>query len=196
MKEHRTQTSNSDFKDLAWRIQLIPWNKSGSSKARLFFNSDTLIYVLFSLVGLWVAIIFISIQIPFIPKGAVAIILGLSAMIGCQIVVGYFSYKNFERVEAKCIDVEVRKSDDPRPELSFIKFSRWIPRILCEYTYNGVTYKATPIISYNGIFSHRRSAEEFLRRRIGSDYKCTLWVNPKNNLQTIFHRKPWTTTHF
>lgn len=177
--------------DPVWRIELISWKPEGII-GRLKPNApDTWVFIVFGLVGIVGIILLASFQIAFIPTGLAVSTFGLSLLMLSRFVVGYFSYKNYVRVDGNCMDHEVREIDSPDRIISFIYHPTWAPRLLCEYVYQGKNYRVTPVICHNTNLYSEISANDFLKKRIGPDNNCTLWINPKNPLQTIFHKKPW-----
>lgn len=101
-------------------------------------------------------------------------------------------FGRFEAVQGVCVDREVQEFEDPDSVGSFVKNTFWAPRILCEFDYKGTRYRVTPIIVKLTAFSTKEDVNRFLDERINSDGTCTLWVNPKNPLHTVFHKKPVT----
>lgn len=185
--------SNSLYNNTSnWRIKHIPWCRGRKSIISYSFNSDTWIFLIFCLFSIFFTILFISQKIAFIPAGLLILLIGLFLLIICRFIIGYISYKDFVRVEAKCIDQEIKNIDGPIPDTGFLKITKWAPRLLCEYTYEGNKYKVTPLIPYYGTFLSQKKVELFINNRINPDSTCILWINPKNKLHTLFHCKPLT----
>ena len=129
-------------------------------------------------------------QTVSIPVGIGIVIAGLLMLLASRFAAGYIMYRGFIPVQATCIDREVREFEDPHSKSSLKRITYWYPRILCEYYYEGQTYRVTPVIAKTTASGNEESAKNFLDVRIGPDKRCTLWINPKNPLQTVFHKKP------
>jgi hypothetical protein len=178
-----------NLRNAGWRIQHIPWQEEG--KPEYYFNSPfTYVMILIGLAGFFGGIVLMAKPLVSIPVGIGIAVAGLLMLFASRFAAGYIQYKGFIKVEATCIDQEVKEFEDPDSLNSMNRITYWHPRILCEYSYKGRTYHVTPVIAKAVAFGNEESANRFLDERIGPDKRCTLWINPKNPLQTAFHKKP------
>ncbi len=116
---------------------------------------------------------------------------GLATLLASRFVAGRDQYGKFVRVDAVCVDREMREIDDPDPDSGAF----WHARILCEFDYQGRTWRVTPVIPVFVANRKRRGLENFLDKRIGRDGSCVLWINPDNPLETVLHKKPRMAAH-
>ena len=87
-------------------------------------------------------------------------------------------------IDAQCIDREIGECEkDPG-----VMTSTWVYRLVCVFNYEGKEYKVTPEPSHLTSFSSERQVQKYLDERIQPGGRCQLWINPKNPLQTIFHK--------
>lgn len=93
----------------------------------------------------------------------------------------------WKRVEARCIDREIREYGKEPGEMT----SSWGYRLICGYDLDGTEYRVTPEPSNLAAFRSREHVETYLSGRIDPNGRCQLWINPRNPLQTVFHKKRW-----
>jgi hypothetical protein len=85
------------------------------------------------------------------------------------------------------VDREVRELEKDQGDL----ISSWAYRLVCEFRYEGKTYRVTPDFSHLASFCSKGKVERYLDERIDLYGNCLLWVDPKNPLHTIFENKKW-----
>ena len=187
--EQKIRKLQDRVRNAGWRIGNIPWQEDG--KPEYYFNTPlTLGMVFVGLIGFFGGVFLLVGHSTSIPLGIGVAVAGLLILLSSRFAAGYFLYRDFERVDAKCLDQEVRKFEDPDSVGSINRITYWVPRILCEFTYKGRTYRVTPTIAKQCAFPDEKSAVQFLQERMDPDRRCTLWINPANPLQTVFHKKP------
>lgn len=190
--EHKLRKLQDALRNAGWRIRHIPWQPDG--KPEYFVPRDPVTKVLLVL-GLVCFLGGIPLNQVSIPLGIGTMLLGLAALFASRFSMGYFAYRSYVPVRARCIDREIIEYEDPDSIDSLIKTTYWAPRVLCEYEHDGHTHRVTPIIPRVTAFATRQGVERFLAERIGPGQACTLWVNPDNPLQTILHKRPWMAYH-
>jgi hypothetical protein len=86
--------------------------------------------------------------------------------------------RNWKRVKARCLDQEIfiEYSDDGDAGKS------WSFILLCEFEFNGYTYRVTP--DFWTTFITKGSVSRFLSKRVYSEGFCDIFINPDNPLQT------------
>ena len=90
-------------------------------------------------------------------------------------------------IDARCIDREIREYEKEPGDIT----STWGYRLVCVFSYEGNEYKVTPEPSHLSGFSSEIQVEKYLNERIQANGSCQLWIDPKNPLRTIFHKKRW-----
>lgn len=187
--QRKLRNLQDKLRNEGWRIEYIPWQEDG--KPEYVFNSPTTyIMIIIGLACFFGGIVLMGNQTVSIPVGIGIIIAGLLVLLASRFAAGYIMYRGFIQVQATCIDREVREIEDPESKSSLTRITYWYPRILCEYDYEGQTYRVTPVIAKTIASNNEESVNGFLDARIGPDKRCTLWINPKNPLQTVLHKKP------
>ena len=88
--------------------------------------------------------------------------------------------RNWIRVQAKCLDREIRKMHT----LDADSGKAWFFQLLCEFELDGRAYQVTP--SFWRSFATKMGITNFLARNISPEGICELYVNPDNPLQTEF----------
>ena len=88
--------------------------------------------------------------------------------------------RDWQVVEARCVDREVRRVWEAGGEGGG---RVWAWRIVCEYKYQGVEYRVTPVINWKN-FRSEKVAVRFLDKKIFPNGHCKIRVNPNNPLQT------------
>jgi len=193
--EKKLRHLQDNLRNAGWRIQHIPWQPEG--KLEVYGPSSALqwLLILAGFGGFLGGIPLISNRVVSTPVGIGIMLGGLLLLFLSRFATGYRLYRHYVRVEAKCIDREVLEYEDPDSAGSLTKNTFWAPRILCEYRYNGQTYRVTPIIVKTVAFNTESRVHKFLDDRIDPDGNCTLWINPETPLQTFLHQKPVTGPH-
>lgn len=161
MKQEKTSTG--------WRIKAIPyrdpfqpmetnwWAVGGS----LCFISGIVLFFLYKK-QLWLFF------------GGAGFLIGLLALL----LKARWIRRNWKRIQAKCIDQEIRQVYAPAPN----RGKTWCFQILCEFELDGCTYLVTPI--YWRSFVTETGVSQFLAGAISPEGLCELHVNPNNPLQT------------
>jgi hypothetical protein len=184
-----------NLRNAGWRIQHIPWQPEGQLE---YYNPPSPVAWMLIMAGLaafFGGIPLITGNIVSTPAGIGIMLGGIVLLIASRYAAGHRLYRQYVRVDAKCIDRDVQEFEDPDNAGSLIKNTFWAPRLLCEYRYQGQTYTVTPIIVKTVAFSTEYAVHRFLDERIDQDQNCTLWINPEEPLQTFFHKKPFTGPH-
>lgn len=192
MFERKLRKIQDNIRNSGWRIQHIPWQTKDKLE---YFNPQNNVtkMLMFSGFACFIGPIFTLGRLALPVWVIISImIVGLLLLMASRFSYGRNLFGKFEAVEAICIDREVQEFEDPDSVGSFTKNTFWAPRILCEFDYHGTRCRVTPIIVKTVAFSTKESVNRFLKERIDSDGICTLWVNPKNPLHTVFHKKPRT----
>jgi hypothetical protein len=173
------------LRNAGWRIRWIPWQAPDTpeyihSKNPLPLIGAALFLGAIFLPGRRIGGITISVNMTI--AGAVA---GLAlAMIGI-IYVAHQRQAGWERVDARCIDREIGKCEDADRTVT------WAYRLICVFTYQGQEYTVTPEPLHLIGFHSEHRVQEYLRQRIQPDGRCQLWIDPRNPLHAIFHKKRW-----
>ena len=107
-------------------------------------------------------------------------LLGLTVMFSSLLISGRSERKNWIKLEAYCIDSEIKQELSMDPEGG----KTWNFRLICQYTFNGKTYRVTP--DFWRSFATESGIKRFLEKNIHSNSTCQLYINPENPLQTEF----------
>jgi hypothetical protein len=189
--ERKLRKIQDTIRNSGWRIQHIPWQPEGRLEYHIPKDGITWALVVSGFVCFFGPILLLG-------RGFSAwmvislMVFGLVLLFASRFSFGRNLFYAFEAVEAACIDREILEVEDPDSIGSFNNNTFWVPRILCEFDYQGRRYRVTPIIVKIVAFNSEEGAKNFLDDKIDSKGKCTLWVNPKNPLHTVFHKKPKT----
>jgi hypothetical protein len=173
------------LRNAGWHIQWIPWQPPDTpeyihSKNPLPLIGVTLFLGAIFLSGRRIGDITISVNMTIISTVA-----GLAlAMVGIMYV-AHQRQAGWERVDARCIGREIEKCEDADQSVT------WVYRLVCVFTYQGQEYTVTPEPSYLMGFRSDHMVQEYLRKHIQPDGRCQLWIDPRNPLHAIFHKKRW-----
>lgn len=181
-----------NMRNSGWRIQHISWLPDDKVET---YNPKSPVTWFLIIAGLFCFLgspVLLSQQIFSTGIIISIMIFGLVLLMSSRFAAGYFRYGHFVPVEAVCMDREIREYKDPDSMEAFNNITFWQPRILCAFEFQNKTYKVTPIIVKINAFRKEETAKKFLDKRIDENGKCTLWINPKNPLHTVFHKKPIT----
>ena len=190
--EKKLRTIQDNLRNAGWRIQHIPWQPKGKLEWYGPDNFLSWLLILAGFAGFFGGIPLLSNNMVSTPAGIAIMISGLALLFLSRFSTGYFLYRSYVRVDARCLDREIQEFEDFESSGSLIKKTFWAPRLLCEYTYKGQNYTVTPIIVKMTAFNKKGDVERFLEQRIDLQHHCTLWINPKVPLQTFFRVKPRT----
>ncbi len=87
--------------------------------------------------------------------------------------------RGWKIVYGRCVDRELKQVYSPHGEHSGWV---WDWRIVCEYEWNGTTYRATPEVGWS-TYATEKEALKYLEKRISATGRCKLGINPKVPLQ-------------
>lgn len=159
--------------DQAWRIQRIP-AYVGERGWLHRINPPLLVGV-----GLWTLAFsaFFTARVNLL--GFIGITgLALIVMLGAQRPGLSRRRQVWTLVEARCLDRELRLVRNSSGE------GFWQIRVLCEFLYDGQLWHVTPDTAHHH-FPSEAAAQAFLSEHIGDDQEMTLYVNPRNPLNTM-----------
>ncbi len=169
------------------RIQWIPWWKPDKPEIINSKNPLSLIgVVIFIGVFFWNNYSFFGVTLTVSQIIAVAVSgLGIS-MLG--VISSAFQIQSgWKRIDAQCIDRDIREYEKVLGDIT----SSWGYRLICVFSFEGNEYKVTPEPSNLIGFNSKQQVEKYLNEKINQHGNCQLWINPKNPLQTVFHKKRW-----
>ena len=185
--QKRLRTIQDRLRNAGWRIQWIPWWEPDKPEIIKPKNPLAFIGIVIFLGAIfrfpWSyfdAPLSVKQQIALIVSGLVIIMLGIVSS-AFQIQYGW------KRINAQCIDREIREYEKEPGDIT----SQWGYRLLCVFSFEGKEYKVTPRPSDLTGFTSKRQVEKYLNKKINQNGYCQLWVNQKNPLQTVFHKKIW-----
>lgn len=190
--ERTLRKTQDNLRNSGWRIKHIPWQPEGKPE---YYNPQDHVTRLLIVSGIacFIGPLFIFGRLDLPVWGMIGIMItGLLLLMASRFSYGRNLYATFEPVEATCIDRDVQEFEDLDSVGSFPRSTFWAPRILCEFDYRGTRYRVTPIIVKLSAFSTEERVNRFLEDRIDNNGMCRLWVNPKNPLHTVFHKRPKT----
>jgi hypothetical protein len=178
--EQNLRNLQDNLRNQGWRIQWIPWQEPG--KPEYFYNTKLTGFLGFVCLGCFLGGIVWMYQFRQL-LGLVVALAGLALGILSSFYASWQQRRNWVKVEATLLDVEIQKGylsrSTQRPGVQMVYESR----ILCRFEYEGQTYTVTPEV--NPVFRTFEAAEEYLLNQ-----PCTLWIDPKNPLHTTFSKKP------
>ena len=184
------------MRNSGWRIQWIPWQESG--KPEYVYNTP------FTLVtGFGGAALFLGaaghVFFPIFrtsgkpepsPEEAYVIIgvalSGLAIILLGRIYAAIHKQAGWKKVTARCIDREIQKRHGYRDG---DRQTCWEYRLLCTFDFKGQTYKVTPEPTHMVAFTSERKLQAYLDERIQPDHTCRVWIDSRNPLHAVFHRK-------
>ena len=193
--ERKLRKLQDQLRNAGWRIQHIPWQPEGKLEVYNPGDPFTWLLIVAGCAAFFGGVPLLSRSIVSTPSGIGIMIGGILLLLLSRFTTGYTLYRKYIRVDATCIDREIREYEDPESSGSLIKNTFWTPRLLCQYNHNGQTFTVTPIIVKMIAFGSEEAVNNFLADRIDDDRHCTLWINPDAPLQTFFHKKPMTGPH-
>jgi hypothetical protein len=183
-------------RNAGWRIQWIPWQEPG--RPEYVYNTPLTL-----ITGLGGAALFVG-SIILIPlamyredivtlESEEELILligtglaGLAIAIAGRIHAAFRKQADWEQVTAKCIDREIKEylgGHNGRSEVT------WEYRLLCAFMLDGREYTVTPEPSHMMSFTSEESVRKYLDERIDPDGACQLWIDRRNPLHAVFHKK-------
>ncbi len=176
-------------RDGGWRINTIPWWKAGDIQQSV----STLLSKCIGLLGFVfllgpIALTFTQV-IPFeyLPWAIVGVLL--------LFVATFFNtwdvYRKFVALDAKVVDYEVREVFAERPSSNSPRIKVWAFRLVCDFTFEGKHYIATPDVRED--FKTERQLLAFFKQTISGrddNLRTRIFVDPKNPLHCVFHKRP------
>jgi hypothetical protein len=190
--EKKLRKLQDNIRNKGWRIDHISWLPQEKLECYNPKTPSTWLLIILGFICFFGGPVLLSKPNFSIWSGISIMVFGLVLLISSRYTAGLYLYGRFVPVEAVCIDREVREFIDPDSIGSLIKNTFWKPRILCKFQFQGCSYQVTPIIVKIFAFNTKEEVHCFLDKRIDENGKCTLWINPKNPLHTVFHRRPRT----
>jgi hypothetical protein len=199
--QQRLREIQDRARNAGWRIQWIPWQEPG--KPEYVYNTP-----LTTALGLGGAGLFLLVfgspllgarLTDHIPEAIIEMIpieseqirwvyfgIGLGGLLVAFISRFYAAYRKqakWKPITAKVIDREVQETFDADGGGSY-EF-----RLLCRFRYMGMNYEVTPENARLVAFTSEKRANAWLAKHIGADGTCRLWIDPRNPLHAIFHKK-------
>ena len=178
-----------------WRIKWIPWQEQG--KPEYVYNTQLTL-----LTGFGGALMFVG-AIAYIllaPKNLIESTNGiprelftplviavsgiLIAILG-RIYAAWHKQSGWKTVRARCVDREIQKRLGSGKNPSHV----WEYRLVCTFYFNGLEYTVTPESSHMVAFRTKENLEKYLDERIRADGTCLLYIDKKNPLHAVFHKK-------
>ena len=185
--QKRLRNMQDRLRNSGWRIQWIPWWEP--DKPEIIKPKNPLPFigiVIFIGVFFWNNYSFFGVTLTVVQIIAIAVSgLGIS-MLG--IICSAFQLQSgWKRIDAHCIDREISEYEKEPGDIT----SSWGYRLICVFSFDGKECKVTPEPSTLVSFRSKQQVEKYLNGKINQNGYCKLWVNPKNPLQTVFHKKRW-----
>jgi hypothetical protein len=175
------------LRNAGWRIQWIPWWEP--DKPEIINQKNPLSFigvVIFIGVFFWNNYSFFGVTLSVSQVIAIAVSGLVITMLG--IILSAFQLQSgWTRIDAQCIDREIREYAKEPGDIT----SSWGYRLICIFAIDGKDYKVTPEHSTLAGFNSKQQVENYLNGKINQNGYCKLWVNLKNPLQTVFHKKRW-----
>lgn len=176
-----------------WRIQHIPWQADGEIEIVPNNQISTIMGFggMFIFLASWVLLF---LNLVSAPLGVGIALSSLLCMLLSRIALAYTLYKNWVKIDARCTDIDIEVFEElvqstNRPNH---RVKRWYFRVICEFYYNGQTYKVTPNIAKISGFISEKQILKYIKKVIQIDKHCELWIDPENPLHAILHKKPLT----
>lgn len=185
--QKRLRNIQDNLRNSGWRIQWIPWWEPDKPEVISPKNPFPVIGVaIFCGVFFWNNFSFFGLTLSV--KHIIAIaILGLAIIMLGIISSALQIQSGWKRIDARCIDREIGEfAKEPG-----VITSSWGYRLICAFSFGGKEYIVTPESTNLVSFNSKQNVEKYLNKKISHDGSCQLWINPKNPLQTVFHKKKW-----
>jgi len=170
LRQHQDRIVNQ-----GWRITMIPYDDP--TKPRRYETNWP---------GLACMLVFVILVIAYFTTGMSPehLLLALAGTVLAALfsvfVKARTGYSKWIRVRGKCLDRELHRCFSSRGY-------SWSWRWLCEYEYDGATYRVTPtywLTWGGGKLGSKRRAERFGNKVVDESGCMELWINPANPLQT------------
>lgn len=175
------------LRNAGWRIQWIPWWEPDKPEIINQKNPISLIgVVVFIEVLFWNNYSFFGVTLTTIQIIAIALS-GLCITLLGTILSAFQIQSGWKRIDAKCIDRDIREYEKDPGDIT----TSWGYRLICTFNFDGNDYKVTPELPNLQGFNSKQKVEKYLNEKISQTGFCQLWINPRNPLQTVFHKKRW-----
>ena len=186
--EEKLRKFQDNQRDVGWRIKWIPWQEPG--KPEYVYNTSLTTALAFCGMAMFIVSLLriMKTQNPSRELIVIAVI-GFIILLLSRFLAARLKQKDWVDVKAVCIDREIqgglanlgKKRSDIIHVFGF--------RLLCSFEYIGKKYTVTPEFSEVTSFNSADDTNQYLNERIGSDGSCILWIDPKNPLHAVFHKK-------
>jgi len=186
--EEKLREFQDTQRDAGWRIKWIPWQEPG--RPEYVYNTPLTTLMAFCGVAMFV-ISLVTIAKTNNPSKELIIIalVGLIIAMLSRILATRLKQKGWIKIRAVCLDREIQKGlanvGQGRKNVAVV----FGFRLLCSFEYLGNKYIVTPEYSEMTNFNSADDTNQYLSERIGSDGNCILWIDPRNPLHTVFHKK-------
>ena len=185
--QKRLRNMQDRLRNAGWRIQWIPWWDPDKPEIIKQKNPLALIGValfLLAIFGNQFSYFGVTLSVNQIITIAVS---GLAIVMLGIISSAFQLQSGWKRIEAQCIDREIGEYWKEPGVIT----SSWGYRLVCIFSFEGKEYTVTPEPSNLVSFNSKQQVEQYLNEKINENDSCQLWINPKNPLQTVFHKKRW-----
>jgi hypothetical protein len=185
--QNRLRIIQDRLRNSGWRIQWIPWWEPGKPEIIKPKNPLVLIGIVIFL-GTIFGIPWSFFGVTLSAKQIIALMVSGLVIIMIGFILSAFQIQlGWKRINAQCIDREISEYLKEPGDIT----SLWGYRMICIFRFEGMEYKVTPEPSHLVNFNSKQQVEKYLNERIDQNGNCQLWINPKNPLQTVFHKKRW-----
>lgn len=177
------------FRNAGWRIQHIPWqpdNKLEWIRPRDPFSAILAILGFGSFLG------GIPLTSHFLEWGIATMLTGLLMLFSSVWVMGYFWYRRFVKIRAKCLDYEIREFEESDSDGKRTRRMIWFGRFLFEFDFENRNYRVTPVFYPQKTFREEQQILTYLQNILDAEGCTTVWINPENPLESVFPHLPRT----
>jgi hypothetical protein len=172
-------------RDSGWRIESINWRADGKIEQVLETSPKFIKYAArLSALVFFLATVSIFTGWPVWAK--TYLFYSLGALMITAPLSHAMEFWGFVPVEAKCVDREIRGYLSGGQNGVKTRFGF---RTVCEFEYEGETYRVTPESRKVWACNSAASVEKYLAKYIDEDGHCILMMNPKNLLHTVICKK-------
>ena len=180
-------------RNTGWRIQWIPWQETG--RPEYVYNTPLTLVTGFGGAAVFLLSIGAILLGKYRPeispvhteadvvKTIIVGVAGLVIIILGRIYASFHKQAGWKPVTAQVLDQEIQECVDADERGSY-EF-----RLLCRFRYRGKNYDVTPETSRMMSFTSERRAHKYLDERISAGNTCRLWIDPRNPLHAVFHKK-------
>lgn len=178
MTQSKLRQLQDQMRNQGWRIAWIP-HDDGTRAEWYPTNWPALAGALGFLGGLGLVFLQVTQAMP-----SWGVVVGLAVAAGSLVLMflsiwwqGWRRHRGWVEVTARCVDSEHRQVRTPVQH-----GQAWDARLVCEFDFNGQSYRATPAVHYR-TFSTEAGLLRYLLSRVSEDGTCRLHVNPANPLE-------------